>query len=91
MYHQLLIDKNEIKASCRIVGKPLNCHSRANSRDTGMWEMPNRGTSGIVGGSDITFRRDRRVVINLSVRLASFYIDIVLLSDLLSALPHSQP
>ena len=37
-----------------------------------MWEMPNRGTSGIVGGSDITFRRHRRVVINLSVRLASF-------------------
>jgi len=23
----------------RIVGKPLNCHSHANSRDTGMWEM----------------------------------------------------
>ena len=22
-----------------IVGKPLNCHSRANSRDTGMWEV----------------------------------------------------
>src|SRR5271166_4695888 len=34
--------------------------------------MPNRGTSSIVGGSDITFRRGRRVVINLSVRLASF-------------------
>ena len=43
-----------------------------NSRDTGLGEMPNRGTSGIVGGSDITFRRHRRVVINLSVRLASF-------------------
>ena len=42
------------------------------SMETGMWEMPDRGTSGIVGGSDITFRRDRRVVINLSVRLASF-------------------
>jgi hypothetical protein len=39
---------------------------------TGMWEMPNRGTSGIVGGSDITFRRHRRVVINPSLRLASF-------------------
>ena len=23
----------------RIVGKPLNCHSRANSRDTGLWEV----------------------------------------------------
>jgi len=43
-----------------------------NSRDTGMWAMPNRGTCGLVGGSDITFRRHRRVVINLSVRLASF-------------------
>jgi hypothetical protein len=37
-----------------------------------MWEVPNCGTSGIVGGSDITFWRDRRVVINLSVPLASF-------------------
>ena len=43
-----------------------------NSRDTGMSEMPNRGTSGIVRGSDITFRRDRRVLVNQSVRLASF-------------------
>jgi len=42
------------------------------SVETCKWEMPNRGTSGIVGGSDITFRRDRRVVSNLSVRLASF-------------------
>ena len=42
------------------------------SMETGKWEMPHRGTSGIVGGSDITFRRDRRVVINLSVPLASF-------------------
>jgi len=25
------------------------------SMETGMWEMPDRGTSGIVGGSDITF------------------------------------
>ena len=23
----------------RIVAKPLNCHSHANSRDTGFWEM----------------------------------------------------
>ena len=43
----------------RIVAKPLNCHLRANSRDTGIWEMPNRGITGILGGSDITFRRDR--------------------------------
>jgi hypothetical protein len=34
--------------------------------------MPNRGTSGIVGGSDITFRRHRRLVKSLSVRLTSF-------------------
>jgi len=34
--------------------------------------MPDAGTSGIVGGSDITFRHHRRVVINLSVRLASY-------------------
>ena len=53
--------------------------------ETGLGEMPNRA-SGIVGGSDITFRRHRRVVINLSVRLASFIIEIVLLNDLLSAL-----
>lgn len=32
----------------------------------------NRGASGIVGGSDITFRRHRRVVKSLSVRIASF-------------------
>jgi len=56
-----------------------------------MWEMPNRGTSGIVSGSDTPFRRHRRTAINLSVRLASLYIVIVLLCDLLSALPHSQP
>jgi hypothetical protein len=34
--------------------------------------MPNRGISSIVGGPDITFWRYRRVVINLSARLASF-------------------
>jgi len=42
------------------------------SVETCRWKMPNRGTSGIVGGSEIAFRCDRRVVINLSVRLASF-------------------
>jgi hypothetical protein len=65
------VTRRSRKPPGRIVGKPLNCHSRANSRETGMWEMPNRCTSGIVGGSDITFRRHRRVLINLSVRLAS--------------------
>jgi len=40
----------------------------------------------------LPFGAIRRVVFNLSVRLASFiYIDIVLLSDLPSAPPHSQP
>jgi len=39
---------------------------------TGSGEMPNRCTSGIVGGSHITFRQIFRVVTNLSVRLASF-------------------
>jgi hypothetical protein len=57
------------------------------SMEAGMWEMPDPGTSGVVGGSDIFFRRDRRVVINLSLRRASLYIDIVLLSDLPSAPP----
>jgi hypothetical protein len=57
-----------------------------------MWKMPNRGTTGIVGASDISFRRGRRVVINLSVRLHPLYIDIVLLSDLLFSAPtQSQP
>ena len=42
------------------------------SVETCKWEMPNRGTSGIEGGSDITLRRDCRVVINLSAPLASF-------------------
>jgi len=42
------------------------------SMETGKWEMPDCGTRGIVGGSDIAFRRDRRVVINLSAPLASF-------------------
>jgi len=40
--------------------------------ETGLGEMTNRRTSGIVGGSHITFRQICRVVINLSVRLASF-------------------
>ena len=52
--------------------------------------LPNRSTSGIVGGSDITFRRQRRVVINPSVRFASFILKIVPLNDFLSVPPHSQ-
>jgi len=60
--------------------------------DLGMWEMPTRGTTGIVGGSEITFRCHRRVVINLTERATCIlYIDIVLPGDVLSALPHSQP
>ena len=51
-----------------------------------MSEMPNRGTSGIVGGSDITFRRHRRVSDQSERATCILYIDIVLLSDLLSAL-----
>ena len=27
------------KSLGRVVAKPLNCHSRANSRDTGLWEV----------------------------------------------------
>ena len=45
---------------------------RTDGRYTIMWKMPNRGTSVFFGGSDITFLRHRRVVVNLSVRLASF-------------------
>ena len=54
--------------------KPLCAEVPAgvNSRDTGLEETPNRVASGIVGGSDLTFRRHRRVAINLSVRLAPF-------------------
>jgi hypothetical protein len=32
--------------SGRLVGKPLNCHSRATSRDTGIWEMRAASTVG---------------------------------------------
>ena len=41
----------------RVVGKPLTCYSRANSRDTDMWEMPNRGTSGIALGRRTPYAR----------------------------------
>ena len=44
----------------------------ANSRDTGLEETPNWGASGIVGGSDITFRRHHRLLKSLSLRPASF-------------------
>ena len=71
--------------------QPESCAQIAYSPETGSEEMPNRGASGIVNGSDITFRCQRWVVSNLSVRLASCIdIDIVLFIDLPSGLPHSQ-
>ena len=75
----------------RVVGKPLNCHSRANSRDTGLGDMPNRRTSGIVGGSDITIQRPSPSRDQSERAPCILHIDIVPLSDLLSALPHPQP
>jgi hypothetical protein len=34
----------------RIVGRPLNCHSRANSRDAGMCEVPEQVLECVVDG-----------------------------------------
>src|ERR1022692_577128 len=46
--------KQSSLTGCRLCAEvPAGVHFR----DTGIWEMPNRRTSGIVGGSDITFRR----------------------------------
>src|SRR5579863_9986311 len=45
------------------------------SRDTGLGRCRTGIPAALVGGSDITFRHHRRVVINLSVRLASLYND----------------
>ena len=59
----------ELQAELEIIQVPLTTFCRC--PETGLGEMPNRGTSGIVSGSDITRRRHRRVI-NLSVRLASF-------------------
>ncbi len=35
----------------RIVAKPLNCHSRANSRETGSWEMSHYGSVRFAGNA----------------------------------------
>ena len=55
--------------------------------ETGLWEMRNRGTSGIVGGSDIVFRRHRRVVkrSERATGILTIY-KMILLIGLLSAL-----
>src|SRR5271166_6153639 len=50
----------------------MRCLPTANCPEIGKWKMSNRGTGGVVGGSDITFRRHRRAVINLGARLSSF-------------------
>jgi hypothetical protein len=70
-----------------------DCGSAVRQNEVGQKSaLPNRGASGIIGGLDITFRRDRRVVINLCVRLVSFiYREIVLLSGFPSAPTRSQP